>query len=140
MVMAKTDDLVTALEQLEQAVGAPAADPERVEQGLARLEQALARRTASLRSPDARVVDVDRPLLPSPGEDRKAADLQHELEDFLGQTKTLREQTRGTTGAVADAPALRDRVRELIQAIRRHEHAEVELILDSVNTDIGAGD
>ena len=115
------DDLVTALGELEQAVTAASADQERA---LAGLEQALTRRVVALRSPDGRVVDVDRPLLPSPGEDRKAAGLQHELEVFLQQTQALRAQVQGAAASSAVAPladggTLRDQVRILVAAIRR---------------------
>lgn len=161
--MAK-DNLGKVLGELEQAVAAESAGQERawaarVGQALAGLEQALARRAALLRSPDGRVVDVDRPLLPSPGEDRKAAGLQHELEGFLQQTQVLRTQAEAAAAfrqdgrpdesaaaaaravvPVPDFGALRDSARTLVQAIRSHENAEAELILESVNTDIGGGD
>ena len=138
---AKTDDITAAVGQLEKVLGEPT-DQERawtgrVDAALARLEEALRRQAKLLRPPDGRVPDVDRPLLPSPGEDRKAAGLQHELEDFLQEIKALRAQVQDARSVIEP---LRERVRALVEAVRRHEHAEVDLILDSVTTDIGAGD
>jgi hypothetical protein len=137
----KTDDISAALGQLDKILEEPA-EQERawaglVDGALARLEEALRRQATELRPPNGRVPDVHRPLLPSPGEDRKAAGLQHELEEFLQTIDTLRAQTHDAGSAVEP---LRERARALVQAVRRHEHAEVDLILDSVTTDIGAGD
>ena len=140
--MAKTVDILMALEQLERALdtgtsGQQGAWASCSEQKLTQLQQALQRHAAQLNTPNGPLPDVDRPLLPSPGEDRKATALQHELEQFLKEVETLRAQTRDLGPS---AGALRQRVRELAAAVRRYEHAEVDLILDTVTTDIGAGD
>lgn len=140
--MPKTVDILKALEQLEQALdtgpsGQQGAWASCVEQKLAQLQQALQRHAAQLNTPNGPLPDVDRPLLPSPGEDRKATALQHELEQFLRETKTLLAQVHDLGPS---ARALYQRVHELIHAVRRYEHAEVDLILDTVTTDIGAGD
>jgi hypothetical protein len=138
---AKADDITAALGQLEKILGEPAGQGQgwsgRVDAALARLEGELRREATELKAPDGPVPDVDRPLIPSPGEDRKAAHLRDELEDFLQEIQALRSQARDGGSTVEP---LRERGRELVQAVRRHEHAEVDLILDSVNTDIGAGD
>jgi len=129
--MAKTSHILKAVEQLEQALGGESAG--RIEQTLAALQEALRQRAATLKPPDDPLPDVDRPLLPSPGEDRKAAELREQVGGFLWETEALRAQARDG-GAEADA------FRERARALRNHEHAEVDLILESVNTDIGAGD
>jgi hypothetical protein len=42
--------------------------------------------------------------------------------------------------AESDLESLRARVEKFLDALRKHEEAEAELILESVNTDIGVGD
>ena len=133
--MAKPEDILTAVEQLEQALDGTSAT--RVEQALATLQQALRRRGAELKGHDDPLPDVDRPLLPSPGEDRKVGELHHQLESCLHEAEALRAEVRDSGTA---SESLRDRGHKLARALRNHEHAEVDLILETVTTDIGAGD
>jgi hypothetical protein len=164
---AKTDQLLTAIDQLEHILSQDSTNREapwffRMEQALAAVEQALRQHSANLEGPDGRVLDVDRPRIPSPGVVRRAGELQDGLHDLLKQTQALRarlqqatpasgfpshpEETAGAlpvapeAGALADFGILCQRARSLVENLRRYENEEVDLILETVNTDVGAGD
>ena len=127
------------------------------------LESFLRRQhAATLEAPDGRVVDVDSARLPSPTMSRRAAKLHEELDRFLDETRALRTKVRGVApgqgsadnpsalagaltvapeaGAIPDFGVFWTRAQELLNALNRYEEQEANLILDSVTTDIGAGD
>jgi hypothetical protein len=161
--VAAKNDLLTAAERLERALTGEAPGRERdwagdVDDALAGLEQAVRQRAATLVSRDGSVVKVDRPRLPSPTVDRQAADLRQELEGMLERLTTLRLQVQGAAQvfggaaipaglpatpracAIPDFGALRQQAQELVEAVRRYEEETARMLLESVNTDIGAGD
>jgi hypothetical protein len=159
--MAKQDPLVTAADELERAVGGASPDPARAERALDAAERALMQRRPALSPADGRVVEVDRPRLPSPGVDRAVTGLRKDVGALLEQTRALRYHGREVSGAapLGDPAALAGalpvapesgaavdradfvlRSRELATGLRQFVEAEAHVVLDAVNTDIGAGD
>lgn len=158
----KRNDLQAAVERLEHALSEPGADhAARLREPLARLEDVVWQKIAALKPADGKLIDVDRPRLPSPAVDRRADKLCTELEKFLEEVRALRGKARQTAaaapvsdpatlagalpvapeaGADADLGVLLQRARQLLQDMEHYEAQEAELIYDSVNTDIGAGD
>lgn len=164
---AKQDPIVTAAEELERSATAEAAGRPRdwmrgVDRALAAVEDTVRRRAAALRGPEGELLDVDRPMLPSPAICRRADELERELHHFLDEVRALLQQVQGAAeglgmdanpaelagaltvapeaGAVADLGVFRQHARQLAEAMRRFEHEETDLILDAVTPDVGAGD
>jgi hypothetical protein len=163
----KRDRFVASIERLEQALAGPSAGNERgwrnrVDQALAEVAVTARQHAASLEGPDIPLVDVDRPLLPSPGVARRSEELRQQLDGFALETQALRIKLRAMppaaeapanvanlAGALPVAPDLaaavdfgvfRGRARKLCQALEHYEEEEAALILDSINTEVGAGD
>jgi hypothetical protein len=163
---ANESDFNKVADDLERALGddvgrerdwARAAD-----RALAAVEEAARRRAEALRTPDGRLIDVDRPRLPSPAVDRRTEDLERQLRQVLERARSLRGQVQGAAegvgleqdpaeaagalavapeaGAVADLGVFRLHAHELAEALRHIERQEADLVLDSVTPDIGAGD
>lgn len=135
---AKSDPLSTALKRLEQSAAAKAEGRDwtsDVEQALAATEQALRQRKQPLRPPDGKLVDVERPRLPSATVDRRAAHLRKDVDVLLRDAEELR--SRAATG---DPAAIRQRVQELAEGLQQFIDHEAKLVLQSVNTDIGGND
>ena len=164
---ANTDNLLVAIEELERVLSSPAgSDPAggtaRLERALGGLEQAVRRHADALREPDGLVGQIDRPRVPSPGLDRHTEHLRAELAHFLEDIRTLRSRARAEgqlprrsadptnlagalpvapeAGALAKQGVLVQRARQLAQALERYEDEEADLLLDTVNTDIGSPD
>jgi hypothetical protein len=132
------------------------------DRALAAVEEAARLRAEALRTPDGHLIDLDRPLLPSPVVDRRTDTLERQLQQVLEQAGSLRRQVRGAAegvgmdqdpaeaagalsvapeaGAVADLGVFRQHAHELAKALRQIEQEEADLVLDSVTPDIGAGD
>ncbi len=159
--------LLTAVEGLERALadnaaGRPRDWTDRVQRALAEIEKAVRDHLATLESPEGCVVDVDRPMVPSPVVARKTAQLHQELEGFLQEIRTLRREApaaaegcgstvspQGLAGALDVAPELGavpdygvfcQKARALVTAVEQYEEEEARLILESVTPDVGAGD
>jgi hypothetical protein len=147
---AKRDALLTAMAELERALaehsgGRERAWAERVDRALAAVAQAVQRHHATLQAPGGGVVDVASGRVPSPGVDRQLAALYEELEGVLGEATALRARLQralasAAAGEVLDFALFRRRATALLEALGRYEAEEADLILDSVTTDIGAGD
>lgn len=141
----KSDDLCAAADELERVLGqgaAGAAGQQAVaERALLRLEEIVRRHAGSLYNSDG-LVTVDRPRLPSPGVDRQTAELRQQLESLVRDLQELRSRVpaAGPSGAGIDHASLVARARQLAEALRTYEDREAHVILESVNTDIGAGD
>ncbi len=154
------DDLVAAVDRLEQTLGTPG-NGDALRRALGGLEDALWQHAAVLAGPDGPLPDIDRPLLPSPGVSRRTEELRQQLDNFLTELRALRTKARGlaapsgTTrpdtmagalpvapemGAAVDYGVICARARDLIADLQQFEEEEEDLILHSVNTDIGAGD
>lgn len=163
----RNETLKAAAERLEKVLDENKFGPDqgwtdRVDRALADIEQAVQVHASALQPADGRIVKVDRPRLPSPGVDRRAAALRQELDELLRETTELRAKVKGVAaafgvnvnpsglagalpvapeaGALPDFGVFRQRVKHLADGLERYEEEEAHLILDSVNTDIGAGD
>jgi hypothetical protein len=147
---AKKHAFLTAAAELKQALALDSTGrerdwAERVDRALAALVAAVQRHHATLQAPSGGVVDVDNGRVPSPAVDRRLSVLYEELEGVLGEAAALRARlqrvlTSATAGELPDFTLCRRRAEELLDALDRYEADEADLILDSVTTDIGAGD
>jgi hypothetical protein len=164
--MSAPQNLLTATTQLEEALAAPASGrgpdwKERLARALADMEAAVEQHSRALASRGGRMIDVDRPMVQAPGFLHQMDKLREEMKGFLEETRSLRGRVQtvappaGTpsvenlagalevapeVGAVADFGVFCQRARALVQALQHFEEEESDLILRSVNTDIGAGD
>jgi hypothetical protein len=161
-----TKDLLR-LENLEQAVemevpGHERDWAERVAQALNATAQAVREHLKALKSSGPSIVQADRPRLPSPTVARRTAALERTMNSLVADLSRLgsnvrdaaqafdrridpREAARssavaGKAGAIPDFGELRRRCTHVATALRRLNDAEAQLILESVNTDIGAPD
>lgn len=145
------NDLPAAIDQLERALSARAGAREpgwrtAVDQALAGLEQTVRHHARTLMPDDGKLIDVDRPRIPSPGVSRKAGELHGELCRFMDESRALRARLNASIAAGTansgdpDLNTFLRRAKQLVEALQRYEDEEAHLILDSVNTDIGAGD
>jgi hypothetical protein len=145
---AKQSDVLAGVERLEQAVAAPVIGQERawaqsVAAALADLEQILLRHTADAASPDGVFAEVDQNRR---GLVRRVAQLRQEANDLLAQTAQLQDQAQqvaqsATGGGTASGwAALGSHAAELATAVRRLSEGEVDVVMESVNMDLGAGD
>jgi hypothetical protein len=158
---ANTDNLLVAIEELERVLNNPAGGTSRLEGALGNLEQTMQRHADALREPDGLVGQIDRPRIPSPGLDRHTEHLREELAHFLEDIRTLRNRAQvdrqtprvsadptlagalpvaPEAGALSNQGVLVQRARRLAQNLERYENEEADLLLDTVNTDIGSPD
>jgi len=94
----KKDDLVSAMDRLERALDGDAVGPGRADtvgQALAGLEQAVRRHAEALEAPGGKLIDIDRPMLPSPTLARHTAELRQELAGLLEEAGALRTRLQG---------------------------------------------
>lgn len=150
----KTDErLRQSMTSLERALRAKAAGREYqwsafVADALDQVRAAMQSRRGVQASAD--VVDKTRPTLA-----RQAEGLQRDIADCLERTTSMhqelqrvsrrfapraRGQVRGDGETVSDFTDIRRRAADLIDALKHIREAEVNLVLDSINTDIGVGD
>jgi FAD/FMN-containing dehydrogenase len=94
------------------------------------VDNALSRIERLLRRDPADAVDGTRQTLV-----RRADQLGQDHAALLAQTAALRQELR-----CADAATLRERLEEFAAALHRLEEKEAGLVLESVTTDLGAGD
>jgi hypothetical protein len=137
---AKRENLVAAAAALERArAGADAGvDPNgRLARTLDVVAQAVRRHAEHLQTPEGGVVDVDSPRVPSPWLDRRVEHLHDELNALLQEVGTLRAQLRWHA---ADLDPILSRAGVVAEALRRYDEDEAELIQESINTEVGAGD
>jgi len=149
------DLLAQALEGLRQALSE---DPggrerdwlERMGNALAQVEPALRQHRALTRSQDGLVAKEDetRPTIT-----RQADKLCSEHDLLLVQVRALRDSVRSAVeGLATELPsqkdgsrslnlvALRKQADDVLSALEANRKAETDLVLESVNTDIGVGD
>ena len=124
--------LLQALRRLERAIGADEAW--RLCRALAGVEAALRRHYLSANEPDGIPGPIDRTRL---GLARLSEALGQHHQELLRKVVSLREAT-GHTKTLNRA--LCRTAAELATELRRVEAAEAGLVLESVNTDLGAGD
>jgi hypothetical protein len=155
--MHRTDPLLLCSESLSRALEAdvPGREldwAEAAEQALDRLELALKQHRAAANAPDGLLAEVDetRPTLA-----RSAEGLRAEHDQFLAKIAAFHEEVkqaaeafrpgpsssaRTAVASLVDFTALRRRGQEILANVQKHRQAETNLVLDSVNTDIGTGD
>jgi len=156
-----TNPLVLAAHALRMAVTAECNSPggafRRVEEALAAVEGALRQHADEVGHVNEDVLDLDRPLLPSPGADRRHGELRDELANLLWETRTLRKElqnhprspvlapdavcNQGAAPAVATpVQSQRGRFIALADALEHYTRDETDFVQETVTTDIGAGD
>jgi hypothetical protein len=153
----KDDALALSLDSLRQALATDVPGRERewaqaVGDTLARVEATLRQHRAAAKAPDGllAMVDETRPTLA-----RQADELRTDHDDFLKQVIALREEVcraadafqssadrsaRPDAGNIVDFSAIRQRAEQLLAGLQENKEAETKLVLESINTDIGAGD
>lgn len=142
----KEDALALFLDRLHQTLAAESAGREQqwtetVGDVLARLEAVLRQHQAAAWHPDGPLAEIDqtRPTLA-----RQTDELRSDYDDFLKQLVDLREQVRRAAQAGpsdgVDFAALRQQAEQFLAGLQKKWETETKLLLESVNTDIGAGD
>jgi hypothetical protein len=159
----KGDALLQCLEQLKEALGSDVPGRERdwaqgVERALTCVENALRQHHAAAQAPDGVFAGVDetRPTLA-----RQTDELREDYKGLLEQCLALQKEVRRAASAfaapsdavgavstttprtstgVVDFGAIRQQGEAFLARLQDNKHAETQLILESVNTDIGVGD
>jgi uncharacterized protein YukE len=158
------DPFQQTLEQLAQALAQECAGQEgtwarQLGAVLADVEQALGRHTQAIEGPNGSLskVDLTRPtLLRRVGDVRQQhRTLQEALKELRGELGRAAEafERHAHPGlanealpplkgpdAVPDFGAVRRRAEEIVSALRKLEEEEADLLLETVNMDLGAGD
>jgi hypothetical protein len=157
------DPLSAPVRQLEQALaqGSPGREREWAERMVAALgavEAGLRQHAGLTEAPDGLFAGAD---LRRPTIIRKVNDLRLQVKDFVREVRDLRERVRqagqafqtgsGAVGNPDRLPAvarktvprfgdLRYRVEDFLSRLRRHRDEATWVVMESVTTDIGAGD
>jgi hypothetical protein len=150
----REDALALSLDHLHQALAADSAGCGRnwaqaVGDALANLEAALRQHRKAARRPDGPLAEVDqtRPTLA-----RQADEVCSDYDELLRQLLALREQVQEaaeasrasssptTAGGLVEISAVRERAEQILAGLQKNRQDETNLVLESVNTDIGAGD
>jgi|SRR5262245_34064209 len=148
------DTLALAADHLSQALSAKIGGRERewaesVAATLARMETALRKHRAVANDPEGLFAAVDeiRPALA-----KQADELRSNHSDFLEQVNVLRDEVESAVAAmqlnpdpeakpvgdkVADLSVIRQLGENLLADLRQTKAAEMRLVAESVNTDIG---
>jgi hypothetical protein len=137
------DALLQAIERLEQAVARePSGDgrawANRMDRALGEAEQALRQEQAEANLPKGlfKAVDMTRPALV-----RRVGQLRRALGQDVGEAVQLRNELQAATqGAPPDLDTLRQHVRDFVADLRRIKEGEIDVVQESVTTDLGAGD
>jgi len=137
----KRDMLLMLAKRLEQALAADASQPdwlERVGLVLERVEQMLEQHLADIEAPDGVFADVDQTKR---SEGRDIERLHKSYGQFVQQAHDLKaEVDRVKQGKSRAGSFLRERLRTFVADLEAHRKEEVNLVLESVTTDIGGGD
>jgi len=147
-VWTRKNVLPQAIAGLEKALAAqwdhePQVWTARVDQALFAIEQAIWRHDATLESDEGHLTEVDSAQSPSPGLDRRVGRLHDGLADVGREVGVLRQSVRQVLNAGGEqglSDGLRDRIFELLHALRECSNEEANLVLETTTTDIGAGD
>jgi hypothetical protein len=151
------DSLATSLDRLGDALGRTVPGNEwewanGVGNALGHMEAALREHRASAKAPNGALAGVDetRPTLA-----RQADKLRRDDDHLLTQILGLRQEVRraaeafrpavertgnGVACEIPDFGTMRHEAEQLLAAMQQHKEVEMRLVMDSVNTDIGAGD
>jgi hypothetical protein len=141
----QNDLMLGAADELRQALADDASGQvcgRQVAQALAEVERALRLHAGDAEAADQSLMDQDRALLPSPGVERRAEGLRHELDDLVRDVRQLRIEAKAgrANPRGTDPDALAERLRCFVRALERQEQGEIDLVQESITTDIGAGD
>jgi hypothetical protein len=141
---AMRDDILAAVHELEKVLNECDASrgpdrPGRLGRALVAVEQAVRLHAEGLDASDGNLIDVEGPRVPSPTVTREVGGLRQELDELLDEATALREKLTGE-GAGPDVGRFRQRARRLVESLERYEQEEANVILDTVNTDIGSPD
>jgi hypothetical protein len=153
----KTDALTVTLDRFAAAVATDIPGHEwhwakAVGGALAHVERALREHQALAKDPDGLLAGVDetRPTLA-----RQADGLRSDHTHLLKQVVALREEVQRAMDAFGPASALspktgvgrsmdfgaiREEAKQLLASLQHTKDAEMQLVFESVNTDIGGGD
>jgi hypothetical protein len=147
------DPLALSLDQLRHALGGEVLGHERewaeaMRAALIQVEQALRQRITAVKAPDGPLAEVDdtRPTLV-----RQVNALRQYQEELLGKAVALQEEVRcaakafqpnssAGAGSVPVFGEIRRKTEELLAGLQQNKEAQIDLVLESVNTDIGVGD
>ena len=158
------DRLLELCDTLQKTVSEELAGQEqqwatRVSSALGHVERSLRQHTADAESPTglfATEVDLTRPTLV-----RKVGKLRRDHEEFSERAKTLRKEVDSTaeafarprslptagdlpaaapSGGLADFSTVRQSLEAFLAALRQHREQEAGIAIESVTTDLGAGD
>jgi hypothetical protein len=162
-VRPKDDGLGQAIERFEQCLSAAVPGREKswaeeAQGALRGLEAILARHTEATEAADGMFTEVD---LTRPTLSRQVGKLRQEhrtlAESVVGLRQELEQAAKGfqppaaapVTNSLpepagvepaADFAAIRGKGEQLLSALKEHKSEEVDLLLESVDTDIGVGD
>jgi hypothetical protein len=132
------------MERLRQVLAADASGREQkwahtVDRALARVEEMLQHDTVFALAPGGTLdqVEGDQPRL-----SRQTTTLSRDYGDLLENSAALREEVRCASGNVpaATITVLRSRGEQFLDDLHKTTEAQNLLLMDSLNTDIGAGD
>ena len=143
MTTTMKDPLVSAVENLERTLAEKEAGLDedwtaRLDRFMAEIKQAARQRDAVLNASDGKLVDVESPLLPSPGMDRLTDKLHDELADILEEVASVRSEVQGKAGTFTPKlSAIHGRVARLLETLKHYERDETAVVQETVNTDIG---
>ena len=141
-----TSDLLRPVECLEQAIDSPVLGHEQqwaqaVAAALVELEQALRQHCADATTPQGVFAEVDgnrRGLV------RQVVELWGELDELLQKTAQLKGPAECRAWlreqCAVGLAALAERASELVRGVHRLTDGEVDVVMESVNMDLGAGD
>ena len=144
--MSRGTNLLSSMESLARALSEGDTFPAKT--WAARVDQALAAVEEAWRASRWDLPAMEEEfggMAVSPGADRRARALRHELEELVGEASDLRVQMRRVvSGDTAASPhtlvGFRLQAQALLDALRAHEREEASFVHELVTTDIGAGD
>jgi PAS domain S-box-containing protein len=135
------DILLMLAKRLEQALAADSNGrehgwTERVSLVLERVAQMLEQHLAEVAAPDGPFAQADRT---KPSVNRHIERLRRQYAEFLEQARALREDVERAS-AGQNLSSIRERLRAFVAELEHYRKEEINLVMDSVTTDIGAGD
>jgi hypothetical protein len=136
---AQRDNLAAAVRELGQILAGGENLYQRLGPALAAVEEAVGQHEKVLEADGPRVVDIESPRIPSPVVTRQVGKLQAELEGLRSEVRALRQRLTGGE-RTPDVGRLRERARQLLAGLGRYDEEEAQVIQETVNTDVGAGD
>src|SRR5262245_2150414 len=131
-----TQPTLLSLDHLEAALAESPFSLARLSAALGEVEVALGRRRREVNGPGGALEEED--LVARPALRRRAERLRRGGADLLLQVSLLHRRAESATQA--DENVLRQRASALLHKVRHLRDSEAKLALESVETDLGAGD